>query len=375
MKLLKSILIFKWLIVVLFLVTPTSALASLPTEKQFTGHVFDQSSDLYYMRARYYDPAIGRFISPDTTGDSLNRYAYVQNSPLRFVDPTGEMVWAGEGLSSSYHPRQSYDFPNPLDPPYPTAHYIDRNVVNQLPGGRGWLLGGREGWGVELRSLKPLAWEIINESPHPLQSDEFYDYVMERISSYGYNQRIKDLQEPLAWLNLPIFDLRIRLRDFGVSNEAEERWYLREFGRANAPWREGLKAYKKALMLHIPAGARIRRGFGVCVPFAILAWATLFWAGEEENYAALGGWWSRYYGQHALVAKPHPEFGALIGDPTGGFTVPYDLGDGRYWGHNTFFSFYYSFTDNFGVFSSSDFPLEKLPGVEADLSRLERLKD
>jgi len=48
-----------------------------------------------YYGARYYDPALGMFLSPDTVvpepgnPQSLNRYAYVLNNPLRYTDPTG----------------------------------------------------------------------------------------------------------------------------------------------------------------------------------------------------------------------------------------------------------------------------------------------
>jgi hypothetical protein len=48
-----------------------------------------------YYRARYYHPALGRFVSADTivpdpaNSQSLNRYAYVLNNPLRYVDPSG----------------------------------------------------------------------------------------------------------------------------------------------------------------------------------------------------------------------------------------------------------------------------------------------
>jgi hypothetical protein len=47
------------------------------------------------LRARYYDPTIGRFISPDTivpapaNPQSLNRYSYCLNNPLKYVDPSG----------------------------------------------------------------------------------------------------------------------------------------------------------------------------------------------------------------------------------------------------------------------------------------------
>ena len=53
----------------------------------------DETSDLYDYGARMYNPATGRWISPDTvTSDGLNRYAYVSNNPLRYVDPTGHLL-------------------------------------------------------------------------------------------------------------------------------------------------------------------------------------------------------------------------------------------------------------------------------------------
>lgn len=61
---------------------------------KYTGKELD-SSGLYYFGARYYDPAIGRFISKDSyEGDinnplSMNYYAYVKNNPLVLVDPNG----------------------------------------------------------------------------------------------------------------------------------------------------------------------------------------------------------------------------------------------------------------------------------------------
>ncbi|MBP9760765.1 MAG: DNRLRE domain-containing protein [Candidatus Magasanikbacteria bacterium] len=64
----------------------------------FTGQEFDPESNLYYYNARYYSPTLGRFISRDVylgeAGDSLsrNRYVYVKNNPIKFVDPSGN-VW------------------------------------------------------------------------------------------------------------------------------------------------------------------------------------------------------------------------------------------------------------------------------------------
>ncbi len=68
---------------------------NLPFDPRFTGQTYDLDTGLYYYRARYYDPALARFISPDTmvpdptTPHSYNRYTYVRNNPLRWVDPSG----------------------------------------------------------------------------------------------------------------------------------------------------------------------------------------------------------------------------------------------------------------------------------------------
>ncbi|MBT1075745.1 RHS repeat-associated core domain-containing protein, partial [Geobacter grbiciae] len=54
--------------------------------------VMSEPNGLYYMKARYYDPSVGRFISEDPkglSGGDVNLMAYVQNNPINFIDPTG----------------------------------------------------------------------------------------------------------------------------------------------------------------------------------------------------------------------------------------------------------------------------------------------
>ena len=69
-------------------------------EKRFTGQILDPESGLYYYGARYYDPDLARFISPDpivpSPGDpqSLNRYSYVLNNPVKYIDPSGYGFWS-----------------------------------------------------------------------------------------------------------------------------------------------------------------------------------------------------------------------------------------------------------------------------------------
>ncbi|MCL1145356.1 hypothetical protein L2747_04905 [Shewanella marinintestina] len=60
----------------------------------YTGHLQDPDLGLTYMQARYYDPLIGRFYSNDPLSfrdvHSFNRYAYANNNPYKYTDPTGE---------------------------------------------------------------------------------------------------------------------------------------------------------------------------------------------------------------------------------------------------------------------------------------------
>jgi RHS repeat-associated protein len=76
---------------------------TLVTDFTFTGQRADSYIKLMEMGARWYDPQIGRWISPDsiipdpTNPQALNRYAYVYNNPLNHVDLTGHAVDYGTG--------------------------------------------------------------------------------------------------------------------------------------------------------------------------------------------------------------------------------------------------------------------------------------
>lgn len=75
--------------------------APVPTDYGFTGQKSD-STGLVYMNARYYDPQLGQFISPDsevpdaTNLFDYNRYMYARGNPMKYTDPTGHCVAQGQ---------------------------------------------------------------------------------------------------------------------------------------------------------------------------------------------------------------------------------------------------------------------------------------
>ncbi|MBQ8830566.1 MAG: RHS repeat-associated core domain-containing protein [Oscillospiraceae bacterium] len=64
---------------------------------RYRGYVYDTETGLYYLQSRYYDPSIGRFICADaflSTGQGSfgsNMYAYCENNPVAYNDPSGNL--------------------------------------------------------------------------------------------------------------------------------------------------------------------------------------------------------------------------------------------------------------------------------------------
>ena len=69
--------------------------SALKNEICYTGGIYDESTGLYYLNARYYDPENGRFLTEDTyrgevnDPDTLYLYAYCKNNPINYVDQSG----------------------------------------------------------------------------------------------------------------------------------------------------------------------------------------------------------------------------------------------------------------------------------------------
>ncbi len=72
----------------------------------YTGGIYDESTGLYYLNARYYDPQDGRFTSQDTYRGkdeeykTWNLYTYCANNPVGYIDPSGHFALAAGGLAA-----------------------------------------------------------------------------------------------------------------------------------------------------------------------------------------------------------------------------------------------------------------------------------
>ncbi len=90
--------------------------------QQFTGQERDKESSLDYFGARYYSARLGRFtgVDPANAGagpfvpQSWNGYAYVNNNPLAFIDPTG-LSWIRSGDGSATWTDECANDPNCFD--------------------------------------------------------------------------------------------------------------------------------------------------------------------------------------------------------------------------------------------------------------------
>ncbi len=90
---------------------------TVPQPFKYVGQygVMAEPNGLYYMRARYYDPSVGRFISEDPLGfggGDVNLYAYVRNNPVMFIDPWGLLLTDAQVANIIFNETRSLSGPN-----------------------------------------------------------------------------------------------------------------------------------------------------------------------------------------------------------------------------------------------------------------------
>ena len=96
---------------------------AVPNRFTYYGQQIDPITQQYYLRARFYNPVLGRFTQEDTyRGDGLNLYAYCANNPVFYTDPSGRYKDATEAAV-----RQLTD--NKITGPNNTKITVDEDLV------------------------------------------------------------------------------------------------------------------------------------------------------------------------------------------------------------------------------------------------------
>ena len=98
------------------------ATGTLYTDKLFTGQRNIAGLGIYHYQSRFYSPKLGRFLSADSlvpnpaNPQDLNRFSYVRNNPIRYIDPTGHAV-ANENDSGCFKSNCGRPTSPPTCPP------------------------------------------------------------------------------------------------------------------------------------------------------------------------------------------------------------------------------------------------------------------
>ncbi|MGW0807380.1 RHS repeat-associated core domain-containing protein [Nonomuraea sp. NPDC002799] len=146
------------------------------TDRGWIGQIEDRQTGLNYLNARYYDPAIGRFLSPDPTFDTarpqtVNPYAYGLNNPASFSDPSGLIpLECRNGELACHHNGKGWTVttPAPQDPCAPGgSHYRQVPCRNAVAGGGAEITSGPSLSQEEIEDLTAQA-DAIRSDPDEL---------------------------------------------------------------------------------------------------------------------------------------------------------------------------------------------------------------
>jgi RHS repeat-associated protein len=247
----------------------------------------DGTIGLYDYVARWYDPALGRFVQADTVvpnpanPQDLNRYAYAANSPLSFVDPNGHQVRPQESCDSicytgtlgPYNVEAASPAVQPLTTAsYQTSHdvyYITAMPPRQVWGSEAFIQAHRPGAGVLILATMEFI-SALGMVAVPAQGAG-YEMIMPP-GQAGVGARTSGTGSPVVPLNTAIFRL---------SRQGE---FTADYFRENL-----------ALIRPMPEGGRYDAHHMLALAFEThpgVAQA-LAEAGVSLNDPRWGAWWKR----------------------------------------------------------------------------------
>ena len=198
------------------------AIEALPNRIRYAGQQYDEQTEQYYLRARYYNPVLGRFMQEDVyQGDGLNLYAYCANNPVVYYDPSGytefslknpnlakdcswqewqqnttgsndkkaQEYYKYTGKKSGFSARDEYMGPTPSN-----NKKIREEIAQEMEHwkeGDSYIKRNKKGEVVKFRSLRDGKWHNISEA-HLAHKNPNFDVDFQKRMGYKLEGEHKD---------------------------------------------------------------------------------------------------------------------------------------------------------------------------------------
>jgi RHS repeat-associated protein len=181
--------------------------------KAWLNERYDAETGLQYLHARYYDPALGRFLTPDTwdptlAGVEFNRYAYAGNDPVNGSDPNGHLAGLDDAAITALLTRPEVAATGPLGAliagvAAATAAVLpggpfDPSVNNPNDPNTGIITRDKDFSEAEWREVQERAHDYMRSSSKVTKADAFRQAMEDLRGGYGTFEALKNAWGPVG---------------------------------------------------------------------------------------------------------------------------------------------------------------------------------